>query len=117
MHEMSQMFYEEWSNKIKDSGHASQPESLVINKANLKEILGILQIEEVVKIDEGMNLLDFYENGTALFGEFYKDLVLFIYSTSQTTSKEDEFSKILDAFSTPSQRIIKLLVNLKQRIQ
>jgi len=56
----------------------------------------------VVKIDEGMNLLDFYENGTALFGEFYKDLVLFIYSTSQTTSKEDEFSKILEAFSTPS---------------
>jgi len=39
---MSQMFYEEWSNKIKDSGHASEPESLVINKANLKEILGIL---------------------------------------------------------------------------
>ena len=57
-------------------------------------------------------MLDFYEHGQALFSVFYKDLTNFIFQTSNSTSEED-YLNIVDAYTTPAERIIKTLVSLK----
>ena len=58
-------------------------------------------------------MLDFYEQSQAPFKTFYKDLVDFIYRTSQSpVSSEEDY--IASAFSTPAERIIKLLISLKK---
>jgi hypothetical protein len=84
---MQDLFYEEWSDKIRKSGllqdEGSPPENLLISKSNLATLIKLLEIEEVVKFADGANLLDFYEHSHAPFKTFYKDLVDFIYRTSQ----------------------------------
>ena len=64
-------------------------------------------------------MLDFYESSTAPFNLFYRDLVKVIYQESMTASQreaDDDVDKIVDAYATPAQRIIKLLVKLKHNL-
>ncbi len=85
------LFYEEWQDKIANSDLAmlatveDDEEVILINKSNLAVLLRTLGISDVVKVSDGSNLLDFYENSQARFDCFYKDLVKFIYQASQST--------------------------------
>ena len=60
------MFYEEWCSKISASvllqDESTRPDKLIINKANLATLLKLLDIEEVIKFQDGAFMLDFYEN-------------------------------------------------------
>lgn len=89
---------------------------MVVTKGNLGLILKTLDIQDVVKIEDGAHMLDFHENQMATFDVFYKELVRFIYDASMSTSQEDDYNRIIDAFTTPAQRIIKLLMTLKERV-
>ncbi len=75
-------------------------------------LLKTLELEEVVKIADGSYMLDFYEHGQAPFSVFYKDLTSFIFQTSNSTSEED-YLRIVHAYTTPAERIIKTLISLK----
>jgi hypothetical protein len=57
-------------------------------------------------------MLDFYEQSQAKFSVFYKDLLSFIYKASNSSS-EDDYLNIVDAYTTPAERIIKTLMQLK----
>ena len=100
------MFYEEWLQKLTQAGKVSAADSigenLIINKENLGEILEIIELQEVIKVEDGVNMLDFYENGQAQFNLFYKDLVQFIISASQTHTSEEDYNSIVDAYTTPA---------------
>lgn len=78
---MTQMFYDEWVEKLRKGG-LGDAESLIISKGDLTVLLKLLDIEQVVKVEDGANMLDFYENGKAPFSLFYKELVQFIYQAS-----------------------------------
>lgn len=75
-------------------------------------MLKTLELEEVVKIADSSYMLDFYEHCQAPFSVFYKDLTSFIFQTSNSTSEED-YLRIVDAYTTPAERIIKTLISLK----
>ena len=62
-------------------------------------------------------MLDFHENSRSPFSTFYKELVSFIYKTSQSPalSSEEDYARIASAYTTPAERIIKLLIVLKKQ--
>jgi hypothetical protein len=68
-----------------------------------------------VKPVEGANMLDYYEGSEAPFSLFYKELVGFIFKASAcvNSTSEEDYSQIVDAYTTPAERIIKLLIGLK----
>jgi len=112
---MLEMFYEEWCSKISSStllaDEGTKPEELIISKGNLATLLKLLEIEEVIKFNDGAFMLDFYENSKAPFSTFYKELVGFIYKASQTPAQsEEDYARIVNAYTTPAERIIKLLI-------
>jgi hypothetical protein len=94
-------------------------EVIIVTKSNLRTLLRTLGIEDVVKESDGANMLDFYESSQANFESFYKDLVKFIYQTSEqeagTTDAppDSDIEKIVHAYATPAERIVKLLVSLR----
>jgi hypothetical protein len=61
-------------------------------------------------------MLDFYEHGQSPFSAFYPDLTTFIFQTSTSTSDQD-YLNIVDAYTTPAERIIKTLVSLKSHLK
>ena len=87
--EIYSMFYEEWKEKIANSHLAmlstveDDKEVIIVRKSNLRTLLRTLEIEDVIKESDGANMLDFYENSQANFESFYKDLIKFIYQTSE----------------------------------
>ena len=62
-------------------------------------------------------MLDYYERSEAPFNIFYKELVGFIFKASASTTSEEEYSQIVDAYTTPAEKIIKLLMSLKGSTQ
>ena len=113
--QLEELFYSEWLDRLRSAGTLSKqdtPDLLLVNKGNLASLLKTLDLEQVVKASDGSYMLDFYEYGQAPFSTFYKDLLAFIYKTSNTTS-EEEYMKIVDAYTTPAERIIKTLVQVK----
>lgn len=127
--EIYSLFYEEWQEKISNSQLAmlstveDDKEVIIVTKSNLRTLLRTLGIEDVVKEADGANMLDFYENSQANFESFYKDLVKFIYQTSEQQADDtteappdSDIEKIVHAYATPAERIIKLLVSLKQNL-
>jgi hypothetical protein len=90
---MTKLFYEEWTDKISHMVGGKQ-DDIIITKANLAGILKQLDLEDIVTVSDGFNLLDFHENCQAPFSVFARDLVKYIHQTSQisTNSKEDEYT-------------------------
>lgn len=76
------MFLEEWTEKLKEAEMLGEEAPLIITKDNLVDLLQLLDIEKVVKVEDGCHLLDFHENGHAPFEKYYRDLVNFIYKAS-----------------------------------
>lgn len=83
-----------------------------MTKGTLQELLKTLELDELVKITDGSYMLDFYEHSQAPFSIFYKDLTTFIFQTSNSTTDQD-YLKIVGAYTTPAERIIKTLMTLK----
>jgi len=75
----------------------------------------MLEIEEVIKFSDGAEMLDFHDNSQASFSLYFKELVEFIYKTSQTAaSSEEDYARIASAYTTPAEKIIKLLITIKK---
>lgn len=126
---MAKLFHGEWLEKLETAGFAASTSeesrlACSVNKENVGSILKCLELEEVISGNEGLNLLDFYEKGQADFSLFHKDLVRYLYQASQggnggrgeSPQNDEEINMIVDAYTTPAQRIVKLLVSLKQNL-
>ena len=78
----------------------------------------MLELDIVVRISECLNLLAFYENEEAPFEVFYLDIVRLMNKIADIHEQQEEEDpeKIIGAFATPAERIVKTLLSIKQNL-
>lgn len=61
-------------------------------------------------------MLAFYENEETKFDLFYLDLIKLMDKIADAIEEEEDPEKILGAFATPAERIVKTLMSIKQKL-
>ena len=118
---VNELFLEDWCNRIAKTSifpPGSSASTWKVSPQNIPHVLAILELDIVVRISECLSLLSFYENEEAPFEIFYKDLIRLMTTIADVHELEEEEDpeKILGAFATPAERIVKTLFSIKQKL-
>eukprot|EP00347_Sterkiella_histriomuscorum_P011239 403373213 len=112
---LSESFYIDWNLKFQESNFFKDSIDKLINQENVEEVLRILELDNLIKVNEAQYLLTFYENNQATFENFQRDLYKLMNQIASAENPDLEYDQIIGAYSTPAERIIKTLIQLKDQ--
>lgn len=107
--QINSLFYKEWTEKLETkSVFKCDDTERIVTKENIGEVIKAIEIDQVVKQAEVLNILEFYQDQRAPFAIFYKELV-------KLMDKISDEDNIVSAYNTPAERIVKMLKVVKTK--
>ena len=104
---IDQLFYDDWASKLATHDIFTDANNLVTSD-NIPQLLKALELENILKTKECVQLLDFYDRKQAPYHLYYRDLVKLLDHVA-----DSDYQLILGSYSTPAERIVKMLLVIK----